>query len=757
MAFDPITFSEVLNNKAPIGSIVRVINSFENPKYIASGAKFDSTDYPVLGDQIPGGFQGDYVHEVPFPSVLRRSAIVTTANQTNVIIANWTIGSNVYLLFKNGSLWKSNSLTLSDGIAYVKTFVAADFNGIAPTAMVQNINGRVSQNGMNLYLSAPGNHLRIDLNDPTLTTQTPITMPSAAAAYFFTEGGGNILANTGTPATTGGVVFSSDNGGSWANAPTLSAAFNYTNPFTYANGTFMSYGSGATNNIIRTTNLGTSWTINTACTVGVGTLAYNPVVSLFVAAPTTAGNIYTSPDGAVWTSRTVATPTSASASRIAIASNGSMVIYCTGTPAVMTSTNGTTWVVRSALAPFGNATNPAANQQYGGVTDVFSVGGTLHMVTAPVGTTFICGSTDSGTTWTVSTELTNMTSTNTYSYPIVNYDGSVVVLMDNVTMGASTSLLSAWTGIISFDSGATWQNISIPSGTDLVCWKGMLITSDGNYVAYGNIGNVTMTGLANTQNGFRTATSPDGINWTYSAAPSITYVALAATALVQSMVASKTSPNVIIATTAGASGPVSFDYGKTWSTYATSAGALVGAFKDKFLVLTNAAVPRYMTTTGSAVTALVNGQMTMPTSATVSSVASDGNVVVMTWANNTLVNYSYDGVTWQASALPSPVAGPGVAIINGWVLIPTNGGTVYRTQDFINWELANVGDDVKYSTMAISSITSSGDNNQGYYNGAVASSTAGYILRAATEETVFRRVPLINSDLPNTKWVVIAK
>lgn len=745
MAFDPITFSEVVNSKSPIGSLVRVVDTFESPRYISSGGKFDITNYPELGKQFDGGFQGDYVVETPIAS--SPSGYSSSYSNMGTLKASFVANGVMHFIFggSTGSFhYKTNSMSLADGIVSAGPLVIPGGTGVETTVARFS----VSSDGAWLFASLPGRHYRYDLSDDTLSTFSQMTIADTGVqTYYFSVGNGLILANYTT--TGSGLQISSDGGSTFSPANvTITGSSNVNGPYAFGNGLFVAVGTSSTNNVARSAD-GINWTTAAAGTTGHNMVRWNPVLNLFITIPaTSSGLFYTSPDGITWTSRTV-TP-GASQSMLAFTDSGACISSPVGSQSGGSVTNlsvsvaGTAWTTRGGTAPF----NAITNNPYYGLLSSTALGNSMIIFTISTGGSvgsaiYASSSTDNGATWSAATQLPPNGNSSIYRAPVISNDGSKILMMDGSTNGLITPVASRWYGSLSTDAGATWSNISISSGNDTVAWHRIVVTHDDKFVAIGAVSHTTPASQL-----LCSAVSTDGVNWTYYNS--------ARTNSVSSSTALCADNSLLCNNTNSTLGSYSTDYGATWVTRqsAYTGGLLIG-FKDKIINAppSSASVPKYSVDNG---TTWINCQATLG-STNVAGIICDENVVVITLASSASFYYSYDGITFVLGTLPSPMLGTGAAIINGWVMIPSGSGTMYRTKDFKAWDLVVIGEDQKYDTMALFNISSNNAGTLGYFQGPVASSTAGYMLRAQTEITNFRRIPIIPSDLANTKWVIIAK
>lgn len=753
MAFDPITYNEVLSGKDPVGSLVRVVSNFSDPKYVNAGTTFSAAEYPVLADKVPGGFQGDFYVEKPLTAI--QSYWGSSNNKLGTVLVSFLSGGKLNFIFgKTGATsllywYRSVSGDMVDGVEYVGPFVLPEGNDATQFPLFS-----VANDHSILYASVPGRHYQINLSDPTLNTFVKMASPDTTKRYSFASDGTNLVAAAimTSMAAAGGMFRSTDNGASWVQSGLITGMTSSVATIQYGNGSFIVKSTGSASNSARSRDGGATWTVQTVGTVGYNGVKYNPTLNLFVGYPFNSGAFYTSPDGTTWTARTTS---GGGQSRLNVLSNGTMFTSNQSdslTNGVMNrSTDGITWAARQSTAPFSTTSNNpmraiGAVEGAGNMLVAF----TAASVTSPYyGPYFYSYSTDGGSTWSSARLLPPSETTKKFMAPVISSSKSKVLMMESYGgLNTSTSgFTTSWNGIISSDGGDTWQTTSINSGSDVVSWQGVLPTYDDKFFAWGTVAHDTAGNRA-----MCSAWSADGLTWQYTSYTTLT------TALQQispSYVSIGADNTIYFGNSSSSTAATSTNYGATWTQRSFSfTGGKTFTFKDKTIHVVSGQLPKYTINGGVS---WLNGQMAAVLPSQPVGYACDSNVAVMTLASSTTFYYSYDGVIWITATLPAALPGTGTAIVNGWVIIPTGAGAVYRTKDFKSWEYSNVGDDIKYSSMAFTTVASDLGGETAFMHGPDACNTAGYILKADTTVGDRRRIPAIPSDLPNTKWVVIGR
>lgn len=754
MAFDPITYNEVLSGRDPIGSLVRVVSNFSEEKYVDSGSTFSATDYPELATKFPGGFQGDFYVEKPLSAI--QSYWSSSNNKLGTVLVSFLSNGKLNFIFGRSNAtnllywYRSVSSDMVDGIEYVGPFNLPEGNDAALLPLFS-----VAADHSVLYASVPNRHYRFDLTDSTLSTFVKMTTPDAGTKRFsFASDGTNLVAAaiTTSMAAVGGMFRSTDNGTSWTQSGLITGMTASVGTIQYGNGSFIVKSAGSASNSARSRDGGATWTVQTAGTVGYNGVKYNPTLNLFVGYPVNSGAFYTSPDGTTWTARTTS---GGGQSRLNVLANGTMFTSNQSdslTTGIMNrSTDGITWAARQSTAPF----STTSNNPMRAIGAVEGAGNMLVAFTATAasspyfGPYFYSYSTDGGSTWSSTRILPASETTKKFFAPTISSSKSKVLMMESYGGPniSTSSFTTTWNGIVSSDGGDTWQPTSIQSGSDVVSWQGVLATYDDKFFAWGTSSHDTA--------GFRamcSAWSADGITWQYT---SFSTMVTALQQISPSYVSIGADNTIYFGNSSSSTAATSTNYGATWTQRSFSfTGGKTFTFKDKTIHVSAGQLPKY--TINGAVSWL-NGQMTAVLPSLPVGYACDSNVAVMTLYNSATFYYSYDGVIWITATLPAAMPGTGAAIINGWVIIPTGAGAVYRTKDFKSWEYSNVGESTQYSSLAFTTVVSDLGAETGFIHGPDASNATGYILKADTTVGDRRRIPSIPSDLPNTKWVVIGK
>lgn len=747
MAFDPITYNEVLSGKNPIGTLLRVVSDFNDPKYLDSGSSFVASEYPDLATKVPGGFQGDYVTEVPVGATPSNFS-ASSATLGNYMIGFMCAGKLNFLFYAAGTYvrYTSNTSDPADGISYNGTFTIPGGTGGAETNVPEF---SLSSNGLFLYGSLADRHYRFDLSDPTLTTYKRFVLPTSLSRYKFADGNGLIMAAAGNVSVSGNIHYSSNDGDTWTvGGVATNTGGSSPQGFTFGAGVFVIVTAASTNNISRSAD-GVTWTTQTVGSIGHNNVKWNPILSLFVTTPFNSGAAYTSPTAVTWTARTSINGQQKNIGICSLAGDmitGPASSGSSSSSGFFRTTNAVAWTNRQTSSPFSNT----SNNPYRGIYAVDCVMGTCFAFVGPVngtgyGAMMFTYSTDTGNTWSQPVRLTTPVTTKNFKPPVIDSTQNKVILME-ATPGGQDQAGNTWNGILSADGGSTWKSITISSGNDVVYWKEVLATNDGKFFAWGQLAHDTATSRC-----MCSAISSDGENWQYT---SFTVLSASLQLVSPSSVAIGDDNRIYFLNASSTTGAVSADYGATWTqkSMPLTGGKLV-SYKGRIIQLLNGQVPRY---TVDGATTWQTGQLSATPASVPIGFASNSRVAVCTIASSTTFFYSYDGVIWIVGTLPASMPGT-VGIINDWIMFPTGAGSIYRTKDFTNWDLVVIGEDNKYSTMALPTISSDPSGTTGFFHGPAAVNTAGYMLKADTEIKDRRRLPVIASDLPHTKWVVLAK
>ena len=764
MAFDPITFAAVVNSTAPIGSLERVISSFNDPKYLSGNQVFNKDDYPDLSSQIAGGFKGDVWQKKTISSIQSDYSIAPSV--VGSLAHSWQAGAVTYFLTSTG-----NGTT---GGAYLYKMIDANSEPVFVKYITYPVNfgyTAYSVIGSKLYISYYNKtYVIYDLaTDPELDTPINKTLPSSAqfASYLFASGNGITMAVVGSPGAacgTAGASFKSTDGEvSWA-APTLVAGMHPTaaaGQLIFANGVFVIIAATtATGNYAYTTT-GNSWAggMMSPATARSG-LVFDPVRSVFMAFPTTAGGvIMESTNGSTWTVGGTCPVANTSGIPVKLASNNTIVCGLSmktvgANTSVATTTDGLNFTVYSSASNTDSNLDISTTFMNDKIVK-FSTKGTNTLSVNFANVTDI-------TTWTtpVSLHRTLVTNFNATCY------GDNILLMDGLFPSVQMLASKIWNGMVSNDNGNTWVNTAISSGNDQVFWGGVVPTPNG-FFAIGKVG------TQNSVGNLVFAKSIDGIDWTYvntnGTVASINYV---------NNMSCNTNGVIVVSVNNGSKILRSANYGATWVLIdvATSSSYMgfVQSIGNGFVFLSSTTSP---ISTGLAkwsadgITWASPGSVPSLTAMLPIALASGKQginnicVAIMGRSGSALRDIMYSlngGANWVLATMPataSQTSPVGVVIMNETVIIPLANGYVMRTSDITNtsvWEISDVLIDTGAALNYNFAQVSTGNNNDMVMYSAQTISQQ-FIVRGLTEDSNFRRVPYIPSDIPNTKWVIKAK
>lgn len=763
MAFDPITYSAVVNSKSPIGSLERVVSSFNDPKFLSSNQVFDKNDYPILADRVSSQFQADIWQKNTIPTILSDSSV--TNRVIGTITQTWQSDSSIYVLttLSNGitfNLYK-NDLAMSGTMTLVKTFglptgaTTAKFNKDSGL-LYHSFNNRA----YNIYNLA---------NDPELNTPDSRVMPGTAQLnpYYFITGGGITMAvvSSGTVGTAGASFKSVDGGVTWA-APTVIAGLNATSSISgmaYGNGTFVLItGATSTGNYSYTTT-GTSWAggMTSPATSRQG-LIFDSVRGKFMAYPyATGGVILESTNGSTWVSAGTSPTNMLNMNFIQQATDGTIVIGLNGltTSPLYFTTDGVSYTSYDHATDAETSGNSCVGL-VGTKLIKFSSSNVVGSVTGMIRATSALTSAPS--VWTAPVEFVRTPVTNFFA----QCNGSSIVMMDGTSKDVTQFITQKWNGMVSTDRGATWTKFTLNTGADSVLWSGLTATTSG-FMAVGKI-----NAFGNTNN-MVFATSTDGVTWNY-----VNTNGLPATTSQINSITCSTNGVILVSQGSGANAFRSTNNGQTWTSVAlgtgTGAPVYIQAVGTGFAAVTNTINSITTTATKWSTDGITwTSPSVVPAIQSVPVMAASGmqginNIVVFMIgrAGSTIKDFMYSlngGQSWALATLPvtaASLAPVGIAMVNGVVVIPLANGYILRTTDITSstlWETASVhtvaGDLTTYN---FGQVVSSFDRTDIMMT-APNSLSENFIVRGVTENSDFRRVPNMPSDVPNTKWVIRAK
>jgi hypothetical protein len=771
MAFDPITYTAVVNAKSPIGSLERVVSSFSDSKFLSSNQVFNADEFPALADKVDSGFKADFWKKSTIPAIL--SDFSTNYRLIGNVHLGWESATDYYLMtFLTSGVTAGNYLykidkSMTGPITLVRYMPFPVGGGTSP---------RYSIVGTLLFQSYANKAYNVYnlATDPGLSTPEARTLPATAQGwpYAFATGNGITMAvTTGALLGTAGASFKSTDGGlTWA-APTTVAGIHPTstiNNLVFGNGTFVVTSSASATGNYAYTTTGTSWAGGlTSPATGRGATLFDPTRNVFMAFPTAAaGVILESANGSTWTSGAtcpVACPYPFSAM---LATDNSIVVgmpnFAGSTvPVIATTTN------RTSFTQYDSSVDPATNS-WSSMTVVgtkvlkVSANATPGAFTGAQRLNF--GEASTLASWTTPLDLPKSKLT-TYT-PLIN--GTNLVMLDNNPL-LSGQFTSVWNGVASNDNGETWTPFSINTGADQIAWGGVTSTPTGFFAA----GKVGQTGSSGN---FVYATSTDGLNWNYVN----TNGTPAALTVVNSVVCNQ-SGVIMVSTNSGSGNTLrSTNNGATWTSINVASGiaanGIMLAVGNNFMFgsYTNSAITGSYLKYSADGGLTFNNALTVPTTTASYFVASASGVhgintigvYLVTRSTGTLKDVIYTlngGTTWALATLPTSVASAtaiGVAVVNGVVVITLNNGYIVRTTDITTnslWEVSSVytttGDLTTYNFGA---IANSFDRTNAIML-APNSLDENFVVRGLNEPSTYRRVPYMPSDVPNTKWVIRAK
>lgn len=741
MALDPVTLSAVNRLRPPVGSLVRV-SAIADASMLATGDTFNAADYPALAAAIPSSFQADFFDEIAIPSdfdAVSRSS----RDEMGYLACIYPTGTEAYFIFISSLYYtvnnpapdgfaitlyrsKAGRSDLSQGIEFVRRVPLPDFQAAAIPTLI----------GSNLYLSGYGQVInrRYDLNDLTFQTVKALGNTSFQGARFC-EGAGKILA---VPFSGGGTQTSSDDGTTFSTLTTgLSGNVQC---FAYGAGLFVAISSSTTGTNMGRSTDGVTWTNQLVGAIGHNVVIWNPGASRFVVTPSNTGAYYTSTDGITFSA---STSLGSGASRITPTTSGGIMITnsdstSTGTLNSQMNTGSTAVGVtnRYTASPFAAyAGNPVNGLIVGSAYDNFMIA-IAGSNSANYQRMNFLYSTNSGSTWSAPIPIVGGGLPMRFMPPVISTDKSTIVLLEAMETrssanGANNSTIRA-NGAVCVNG--TWTKFKIDT-TTAVNWK-TVVANPKQAKGFIAVGSIMTAGLI-------VATSTDGLNWTV--------VTSGGTAVTSPIFAGVyPTGELVVLSSATAVIAVSTNNGATFSTRTAIVGTVGGLFKDRLIVM-SATVGRY---TLDLLT-VSNITWTPVTTQTPAGFAADNSKAIVTCANSTTFYYSFDGIAWFTGTLPFAMIGTNPTIVGGWVMLATGGGMVYRSKDFINWELAAVGEDTKYVGDMFNAFSASPDASVAL--SITQAKQINYFLKSRAENVNVRRIPKVQADVANTFWAVIAK
>ena len=333
-----------------------------------------------------------------------------------------------------------------------------------------------------------------------------------------------------------------------------------------------------------------------------------------------------------------------------------------------------------------------------------------------------------------------------YNRPII--DGNNIIMMQ-VSTNSTTATVTVWNGIISRDSGATWENFSIKSTTPLSVWRGLFVIAPNRYLAWGQ---------AVPQTTYKLFLSQDLITWKEIDATS---AGLSLVATVDRGLFAVTNKDILFTINSNASTVyISKDYGATWTAKATSTtltGTLrVGAFKSVMIIAVGTVASLFSIDSGNSWSTC-----TQTAGSAIVNYVANSKYCIMTTSGSSYFA-SEDGTIWTTKTLPYTTAGA-ISVINDWFVIPlSKGGRCIVSSDLLDWQLRTIGGiDSPFLGTWITGNEQSINNDVlavAHYTPVAGSSSANVaILTRMISDKEPIELPYIASSTPNVKWVVKAR
>jgi hypothetical protein len=676
-----------------IGAPVLAPAGFTSASYVDTGTNFDPAVYPSLAAVYPAKFNGSVwdVKQTPAMTPL------LTSNAFGAYVSSFVMGSDLYVLFANGHVFKTTGGNINN-LAYFKQIYVFPSDTIN-TAVVA---------GGNLYLSYVSGKVQV-FTDVNLNSVKIVTN-LGAQMYDVKYGNGVWLVGAWYYTGAQAALYRSTDGFTFTSVALTSA--NYNAP-EYGNGTWVMT-NGANPGIPYTSTDGSTWTARTAPLASkqfLGGAKFSSTLGMFAAAVT--NGVATSTNGISWTAYTVANTqgkymtTNSNGGFIAATgsavSNDGVIWTSKGTtPAVISGTP-----VANPFVPFGTTIIEVGSQaasgaiyslyvDTSGTLDAFSSKGTIQAVGYPMN---IFPPANNGGTWLTVENISATTQTSAIQYAYSTNSGTSwsysTLPVTNLTINgcfATPTKFVVW--------GLNGTTVTLMTTSDAVTWTTKTFTFAGtNVFAFNNGESIFFAGgqyLART----------DDYGTTF--ATSILPVTLTTTTTAL-FVTGSGSLNLVVST---GSCYVSVNNGTTWTTNVWGGLALstVGAkcigTKASLVILT-------LTTSPAAYMLSVD-----------------------------------NGQTWQQYAFPAAIS-PSVKsafFVNGYYFVYLGNNAYYYSADAINWISMTTG-----TTSALQQpwSQSAASNGVPFLTGQVGTFLTG--------NTSTYNVPYIPTNIAGTKYTVRAQ
>lgn len=325
------------------------IGSATNSTYVlVSGDDGKAIDCMVTATNAAGNASQDSNNisagTVPANTVAPVASGTGTVGQTlSCTTGTWTGTATISYTYQ----WRRDGVNIASATSSTYVLVSADAT-TAVDCMVTGTNsfGSSSQDSNNISVTAA-----TGLTWTTRTSSGDKVWRDICYAPGVGPGVGRFVAISFTSGSTGSIMYSDDNGVTWANANATSVA-TWT-CVTYGNGVFVAVNNSSTAaNTVMTSTDGVTWTARTASGAkDWGEICYDGTNFVVIAGPArgTGNQVMTSPDGITWTNRTHPENNQ----WYSIATDGTILVAVasTGTHRVMTSTDhGVTWSSQTAAS-----------------------------------------------------------------------------------------------------------------------------------------------------------------------------------------------------------------------------------------------------------------------------------------------------------------------------------------------------------------------------------------------------------------------
>lgn len=793
--FDPITYSAVNNLKAittgssaPIGSLVLVPENFSDPDYVETGQSIDALIYPELAATLTNRVNPTDVavtQTIPPIQAIEGNDYVTTGYINYSCVYN----GDLFIFFSNGYVYR----TTGGNVNSITFFRIIPLPPPDPAAFTHSEFNYVTVANNYLYISFSTTNtdgkFRMSMADFVNggTSWTTISIPTwANNAIMFYYGDGVYIAAKNNNTSAGYIARSTDG----INFTLINANYTSTNTINGVlyNGTaWVLYGGLAATIAVTSTDGGLTWTARTLggnSTFQAGVWA--PTINLFVLWQATSTTVvYTSPDGATWTSVT-GLPTgyvSSATACMTVTPNGTIIGYGSKrnqdwnglTSYVIKSTDGVNFTNIGGNAPFVNNYGGASFASHVAVlNNTFVYFGTAlysrqnssswntvysNTQSDPIQWCY-CSSTDGFTTFTSFDTITNTSLATCVRAPLFLTSNLGIALAANSTGSNIEYMGIKFYGIITTDGGTSWSPLTITAAAPMRLRTFTIAAGKFVIIGYWFFNQYTNGGMIY-------GTSTDGVSWTWQrSSGTLTlpksvmvdpYDGVYYSSLNQSNTSTAFSPN---RSTTGATYPsmaATLDFQLT-----TASGNCLGYTKVGYgnvYIIANGSNPQarvYNSATGFVNIISLPSTFSIGTQGTFTytqlTFAANQYKVVMMINGIPYVYISYDnGGTWETYSTPFTTSSSAEILLTNDLIIVTNpglyGSKIYSSETGEDWTTLNLSG-ITYGVSA-----STYDGSKIFYAGPMTANSA--FIRTTKPATKF--IPYVESTIAGSKWVVKAK